>query len=653
VYMDDFVSLENFLRKPPSQSYGSDAITSSEFFQSVVTSNKPVLLSAPGGSGKTHFLIDVVYRAMERGRAPFWLDLSKLDDKKANAQPLTSERIIELTSASGGIDQFRTTGNNAFVVVDGLNEFGEFREKIASVLADLRRTGGVPVILGDRLGPRASRDYFKLSTLSPLSLDQIRKSIGPALREEDTWKRLLSSPFFLSLYLKVRGDDISNALTRNEMFRRYFAVHVFSGSPDSWKPARISKPAYEFYRCIESRAAARAKWLEVGFEESDLTILQQSGALLKGSNPEDIIEFQHQLLHDWLAANHVAALPKDGWTNETFEAVTLRRGSFESISFTAEQLSSDRVTEFLVCAYDWNWLGVLQVILNFEQRQHGGVSPVGREFRDALFSLNALRQFDLFEHTQDAVRVSLKHYSDLVDALPIDNRRNTDEVLEAYRTRYGTGPLESPFDTFRDTLLNTSIADAKAVEKLATGPFLGWTAANMIRLVEMTSDYVAQAIFLFKTLRTVAPKVQESVGVRWRIVHTLGRAKQGSNLTEFIQGVLFDAEESPLVRLGAARSFMERAALEESPNERHAAICKLIDRMNAIDSSVARSELRKATIIGNYNAVPAGWYDDVEPLVQKGLEMARAAHAGDVEQWERRLKDVETKRQSLNPARGA
>jgi hypothetical protein len=125
----------------------------------------------------------------------------------------------------------------------------------------------------------------------------------------------------------------------------------------------------------------------------------------------DILEFQHQLLHDWLAARHVAELPKDEWTNETFETVTLRRGSFESISFTAEQLSSDKVTEFLVCAYDWNWFGVLQIILNFEQRQHGGISPVGREFRDALFSLNALRQFDLFEHTQDAVRVSLKHYS--------------------------------------------------------------------------------------------------------------------------------------------------------------------------------------------------------------------------------------------------
>jgi hypothetical protein len=251
-----------------------------------------------------------------------------------------------------------------------------------------------------------------------------------------------------------------------------------------------------------------------------------------------------------------------------------------------------------------------------------------------------LRQFDLFEHTQDAVRVSLKHYSNLIDALPIDDRQNTDEVLQAYKARYGTEPLEFPFDAFRNTLLNTSIADAKTVEKLATGPFLGWTAANMIRLVEITSDYVAQAIFLFKTLRTVAPKVQESVGVRWRIVHTLGRAEEGSHITGFIQGVLFDAGESPLVRLGAARSLMERAALEKSSDRRHAVISELITRMNAIDSSVARSELRKATIIGNHNTVPVGWYEDVEPLVQKGLETAQASHAGDVEEWERRLKDI-------------
>jgi hypothetical protein len=131
-----------------------------------------------------------------------------------------------------------------------------------------------------------------------------------------------------------------------------------------------------------------------------------------------------------------------------------------------------------------------------------------------------------------------------------------------------------------------------------------------------------------------------------------GRAKEGSDLTEFIHGVLFDAEESPLVRLGAARSFMERAALEESSNKRHV-ICGLIDKMDAIDSSVALSELRKATIIGNHNPVPAGWYDDVEPLVQKGLEMARAGRAGDVEQGERRLKDIETKRKLLSAPRGA
>ena len=217
--MEDFTAIENFLREPPPQSYGVSNISPAEFLNSTVKQNKPVLLSAPGGSGKTHFLIDIALEAMEQGYAPFWLDLSKIKEEPAGQEPLSAERIFGF-SVAGGMVTFKEALPEAIVIADGLNERSDFRERIATGLAQLRREYSTPTILGDRLIARGSRENFKPATLSPLSIDEIRKHVGSALAEGENWKRLLSSPFFLALYLKVRGADTVNTLTRNEMFRR-------------------------------------------------------------------------------------------------------------------------------------------------------------------------------------------------------------------------------------------------------------------------------------------------------------------------------------------------------------------------------------------------------------------------------------------------
>ena len=338
---------------------------------------------------------------------------------------------------------------------------------------------------------------------------------------------------------------------------------------------------------------------------------------------------------------------EDAWTNETFETLTLRRGSFDAVGLAAEQLPREKVTSFLIRAYDWNWLGVLKVVLDFEQRRHGGASPVDREFRDTIFALNSLRQFDLFEHTQEAVSGPLTYYARLEGALPISDRQNVNEILDAYRTRYAEIALGYPFDAFRDTFLCTAPVNAASVESLVRGPFLGWTSANMIRLAPIGPDYVERALSTFRILTSVAQKTQESVGVRWRIVHTLGRAHCSARVIQFLEGVLFDSEENEFVRFGAARSLMERAALAENPVERRSILSELTSRIGDIDSVVPRSELCQATVIGKHAVVPESWYHDVEPLLQKGLSAARKLSPGDAINWDNRLKKIQAKKKAL------
>jgi hypothetical protein len=307
----------------------------------------------------------------------------------------------------------------------------------------------------------------------------------------------------------------------------------------------------------------------------------------------------------------------------------------------AEQLPYEDVTSFLVCAYDWNWRAVLEVILEFEQRQHGGKSPVARGFRDAIFSLNALRQFDLFEHTQEAVGSLLDQYALVEEALPIFDCERIEQIFAAYRASYENIPLEHPLDAFREVFLDARTADADAAEDLVRGPFLGWTKANRVRLVAASPEFIERAL-LIRILFFATPKTQESIGVRWRIVHTLGRAGATAAI-DLLERVLFNPAEHKWIRFGAARSLMERAATAASRVDRQTILKGLIERLTEIDLPEPRSELRNATIIGKHNLVPQDWYEDVIPLLERGLEVTKTMTPDDVINWDKRLEQVRSK----------
>lgn len=651
VFCKDYAEIETLLRKPPPDMYDDECRTPKFFLDRANAELDATLLSAPGGSGKTHFLIDIADEAMAIGRAVYWLDLSTLDKAEKSSTAPTREELFRRTSLAGGYRDFeaaRLRGEKLLIIADGLNERSSFRDEVAAMLAEIRKLDSVPVILGDRLSHRTSRANFQSATLSPLSVKEIRDRVGESLEDELNWKRLLSSPFFLSLYLKVRGADRTNSPTRRDMFHRYFADHVFQ-DVEKWTPEDIAAPAYRFYRNVQGRAAPRVAWLKQGFTEADMDRLQNARAVTSPSAPDSDIEFVHQLLHDWCAANHVASLPREEWTNDKFKWLTLRHGSADAVGLAAELVKPAQLNDFLICAYDWSWVAVLEVILDFEQHQHGGPSPVQVDFRDAIFALNALRQFDLFEHTREAARGPLHYYSALTGALPVSELADADKVFAVYKKHYGTAPLVGALSEFRTLFLEGVKGKSGAVKLLSKGPLLGWTAANMIRHGEIDDNYVTLATFTYDILRAAAIGAQEAIGVRWRIAHTLGRAAQHARVEPFLLKILFDAEENDQVRFGAARSLMESAALTKDPTQRTRILATLAKRVGEIQSITARSELCKATVIAEDDAAPIGWYDMVEKLLNAGLAAAKAAKSPDVGSWEDRLARVKGKKAALKP----
>lgn len=646
VFCDDYAGIENLLRKPPPDVYPDDRLKPAGFLAQAVLQDTGTLLSAPGGSGKTHFLIDIAHAAMAADFGVFWLDLSRLAE--AGSAPKKAELFDNTTLAGGhaAFEKARINNKKLLLIADGLNERSSLRDDVATILADMRRLESIPIILGDRLSHRTSRDSFKSATLSPLSLEEIRDRVGPSLESEENWKRLLSSPFFLSLYLKVRGTDRTNAPKRKDMFDLYFSRHVFQGVPE-WRIEALTEPAFRFYRNEQRRAAPRANWLKNGFSGPDIERLQDARALTNSILPEGDIEFAHQLLHDWCAARHIASLPQEEWTNDKFKWLTLRHGSADAVGLAAELVPAEQLTNFLICAYDWSWVAVLEVILDFEQRQHGGASPVPVELRDAIFALNALREFDLFEHTREAARGPLKYYSELPNALKVSGLASAEQVIAAYRGRYGAVAQKEPLAEFGDMFLNGVAGTGRAVRLVVKGPLLGWTAANMIRQRSMDTHYVSLAIYVFEILRAAAVKAQEAVGVRWRIAHTLGRAGEHEKVEKFLFRTLFDHEESDMVRFGAGRSLMEIAALTKDTNQRHRILTLLTRYIGRIQSITARSELCRATVIAEDAATPPGWYEAMDRLLAAGLAEAKKQKAPDVATWEKRRERIAEKKAAL------
>ena len=83
----------------------------------------------------------------------------------------------------------------------------------------------------------------------------------------------------------------------------------------------------------------------------------------ESENDKKRIEFRHQLLSDYLVANHLSFLKEEKWRANIFDTATFRAASFDSLEFATELLRIKSDT-FLNEVYDWNWKAVLETLSN-------------------------------------------------------------------------------------------------------------------------------------------------------------------------------------------------------------------------------------------------------------------------------------------------
>ena len=599
---------------------------------------RALLLSAPGGSGKTHFLIDVARYGAAIGNAPFWLDLSKANDGCTDEQTLFDKCTV--SGAYADVQRIRDARDKVLIIADGLNERSGNRDTVAALLERISVLTSSTVIVGDRLTRRAPDADFDHVTMVPLSLLEISENISRKPDENDKWMQLLGSPFFLALYVAIQKQDGGDNPQRVELISRYFATHAFEQAASESKIDTLAAPAFNVYRDSGNRAASRSTWTAAGFADEALKELVSSGTLREDPSTGEI-EFSHQLFHDWLAAKHVANSGAEAWINGNFDAITLKKASIDAVGLTAEMIPEEHLTDFLIAAYDWDYSAVLKVIADFELGRHGDSSPVSRGFRDAIFALNALRASDFFQHTRDAVAPLLGIYCRLDEALEINENPTAEEVFKAYSAKYGKTTFnDQRLEEFRDMFLSPEIPQNQAMEKLSSDPFIGWSAANKLRLSEITDDFVtaakgANAVLSSKDVRGQ----QSSVGTRWRIVHVLGVAKQ-NEVTDFLFDVLLNEDDDDWVRFGAARSLMEKAGRTSDTNEQSAILKRATSELKVIEPRIVRGEFRNATKVAKEFRTTDYWYPQVLDLLKEGKRISAERNEPDAGLWESRLNEI-------------
>ena len=208
------------------------------------------LLTGPGGMGKSRLLMELWKKATARyqPQKPVYLYLSLKDYQAHAGEPRFIEESL-LKEMRFSPQQpywqdalhalellFQQPGANSqaaiVLLLDGLNEAGQNRERLLLEIESLSRQAGVGILVTDRTD--AVLDYgltgFVPLRLLPLTIQQTEQQLalaGLPLPQEENLHQLLRTPMLLFLYLEAAqlsaesGQELALPTTEQELVKLY------------------------------------------------------------------------------------------------------------------------------------------------------------------------------------------------------------------------------------------------------------------------------------------------------------------------------------------------------------------------------------------------------------------------------------------------
>ena len=619
-----------------------------------------LLIKAPGGFGKSFYLLRMIRAAVDEGMVPFFLDLRGNELRLIGGPDEDScDELFKKTSRRAvQWPVFRKARDKAlgiFVAVDGLNE--------ALTPDAIERTLGYMVkefsdrlvlVVTDRMSERPLQFRTQLCTVLPLSPTVVATRL-PNLGLDllgDNFKKLLSIPFFLALYQKIVGSERAADArplfrTRSEMLFAYFALCEDSqiGTDDMQKAgerivANLAPVAFEGYR--KGGVRMDAHWLSDELKKIEIAQdkLLTSGLLV--NQPQNTLAFSHQLFHDFLAGHYLATRndpQTDGpaapsWSSANFDIATLKAKSFDALEFAVE-LIPDRADAFVVEVYDWNYQAAIHLILKLAAEDTTPEADRARALRDALIAVNSEKRFDAFQHTRDnadkrATSIAQIHLSPFNDS----SLASLSALREVVREKY---QYSGDYQTWKRMFLLTEKPKPGDWALLQASPLIAWTAANAFRRSLNDGDLLIDYLCgLYDALYARHRLTDAAIGARWQIVHILGAADAENIVEKLFDAVKLEAPvpQTQWVQYGAVRSLVEIAARRADAKLANMILERLTVAMGQTIGADSRTfgELRDVAI----PAAPHPWWaTSYSAVLKKGAELALTPE--DRDQWTKRL----------------
>jgi hypothetical protein len=496
-------------------------------------------------------------------------------------------------------------GKPRVVLVDGINEIdaNTARELLVALDDFAARNPRACVVVTDRLVRRDVRaDRWALATIAPLSGREITRRAGSAALGNE----LLTSAFFLDIAVRERVDTSSTAAA----IRSYVERH---GGLDQASVTRAAEGAFRTYVALGETHSFSRTFDRSAFESSATPAvtdrLIESGLLTQTAEQ---LYFRHHLFHDYFASMWLVS-DESLWVPKSFDALTFRASSFDSLALGLEQLSEpERADLFVTRIYDWNFYAVSYALWKAQSQR---TCAVTHGTTSLLLTMLAEKMWDPVCRTAQLVTDGLRLFS-----TPMVER------LLSARSLDGLVQLVA-----QDTEIGEERPDWRALFTIPAGPasddvvgritdpesLIGWTVANVLRRATLAESQQ-------RHLRDLA--MQSNGTVRWRIAHVLGAHPSTENVV-FLLARLDDGGEYEWARYGAIRSLVESAsgssALRDSIAE------EIIARLpQLVRDRVILAELEKAILLKD---PPADWALHIGPIVDELWAMAPSWE--DQERW--------------------
>ncbi|WP_024286705.1 hypothetical protein [Cellulomonas sp. KRMCY2] len=509
------------------------AVGPDELLDKLLASGR-LLIQGRGGAGKTHTARAILEIARQRGLGTVFIRSWNLRDLDAN-RSLTLSDLLEVASE---VDSYgRVLDGHGVIVIDGLNEVPRATSDwlLAEIPYLLASTLGLAFLATDRLTRRPAATLWTLATLGLVPSEVIRRLV---VQDSGALAEHLRVPYYLNQAI-AQGVERS----RGEAIEEFLSVH---GGLAEGAIEALAEVAYEAYRSSRDRVVD-LEALRAGIGSEQVSSLIDAGVLVASES----CRFAHQLVHDYLAARHLAANP-DAWGEGGFDVVTLDANSFDSLGLVLTLLDDAVVDEFVHRIYDWNLYGAADVL----EQDSVGPRRVSANMRLVLLAMLAEKQFDRMRPTAQRAVDSLMLQRDEVADEMLSATSRDDLVALVSRSISWTSPadwLSEWFAMFGRA--DGEVAEQREIDALGSEfAAIGWAASNALRRAALNTSQLQH-------LSGLATGTAGEV-VRWRAVHVLG-ASGDPDVRESLFAVLDRADGSKWVRYGALRSLLEIASRSE------------------------------------------------------------------------------------------